>query len=117
MFSKNIVDNISDMLDSNHPKVQASFRTEMSTMDYIQTVYQVTGNSNDYRKQICLAFIDYDKAVKSVEIVAVLNGIREEGVGKTYCRILKNLHKEGTAAMKLYEDTEKVETRKRNQKG
>lgn len=56
-------------------------------MDYIQAVNHVIEETNEYRKPPFLAFIDYEKAVNSVQAVAMLNAIQQQSVGEMYSRI------------------------------
>ena len=112
LFSKVITNRIADTLDSSQPKEQAGFRSGFSTMDHIHTVNQVIEKTNEYRTPLCLAFIDYEKAFDSIETSAVLNAIRQQGVGELYCRILEDIYKEGTAIIKLHKDTGKVPIKK-----
>lgn len=80
---------ISGTLDSNQIKEQAGFRSAFSTMDHIQTVNQVAEKINEDRKELHLAFTDYEKTNDSVKTVAVINVIWQQGTGEIYCKSLK----------------------------
>ncbi|XP_069986279.1 uncharacterized protein [Penaeus vannamei] len=66
---------ISDSLDANQPREQAGFRSGFSTTDRIHTHTQIREKINEYRKPLCMAFIDYEKAFDSVQIATVLDYI------------------------------------------
>ena len=59
-------------LDENQPREQAGFRKGYSTTDHLQSVNQIIEKSNEFNKQLCIAFIDYEKAFDSVEHDAIL---------------------------------------------
>lgn len=95
---------------------QARFWSGISTLDYIHTVSQFTKKTNEYRTTLCLAFVDYEKAFNSVEIVAVLNAIRQQDVGDTYCRSLEDIYAEFTVVIKVHKYQEKFQYDKKSEK-
>ena len=112
LFTKVITNRIADTLDLNQPREQAGFRSGFSTTDHIHTLNQIIEKTNEYRKPLCMAFIDYEKAFDSVEIPAVLRAIRNQGVEEIYCRILEDIYKDGTAAIKVHAETSKIPIKK-----
>lgn len=70
------------MLHSNQSGEQAGSRGAFSTIDHIHTVNQVIEKTNEYRKPLCMAFINYEKTYNSVETTAALSGNRSQGAGK-----------------------------------
>ena len=58
LFTKVITARISDSLDSSQPREQAGFRSGFSTTDHIHTLTQIREKVNEYRKPLCMAFID-----------------------------------------------------------
>lgn len=59
-----------------------------------------------------MAFIDYEKAFDSVEIVAVLEAIRKHSVEEVYGRSLELVYRDGTATIKLHTEIHKIPVRK-----
>ena len=112
LFTKVITARISDSLDSSQPREQAGFRSGFSTTDHIHTLTQIREKVNEYRKPLCMAFIDYEKAFDSVQIPAVLGAIQQQGVEEVYCNILEDIYKDGTATIKLHTETDKIPIKK-----
>ena len=80
------------MLDSNQPREQAGFRSGYSTTDHIQVINQVMEKTAEYRKPLCMAFIDYEKAFDSVRISAVMGAIRKQGIDENYVHVLEDIY-------------------------
>ncbi|XP_069993555.1 uncharacterized protein [Penaeus vannamei] len=66
------IDLILDAGEIAKPRELAGFRCGFSTTDHIHTLTQIREKVNEYRKPLCMAFIDYEKAFNSVQIAAVL---------------------------------------------
>ena len=112
LFTKVITNRITETLDSNQPREQAGFRSGFSTTDHIHAVNQIIEKTNEYTKPLAIAFIDYEKAFDSVLTSAVLETIRKQGVEEAYCRVLEDIYKDGTATIKLHEETNKIPIKK-----
>ena len=112
LFTKVVTNRISDSLDAHQPREQAGFRSGYSTTDHIHALNQIIERTNEYRKPLCMAFIDYEKAFDSVEIAAVLEAIRNQGVSEVYCRVLEDIYREGTATIKIHTETGKIPFKK-----
>ncbi|KAE9419809.1 hypothetical protein Angca_004190, partial [Angiostrongylus cantonensis] len=74
---------------------QAGFREGFSTMDHIHTITRIIEVSREYKRPLCLTFIDLEKAFDSTEIVAVMEALGQ-GVPTQYIKILRQLHKNFT---------------------
>ncbi|KJH47969.1 hypothetical protein DICVIV_05945 [Dictyocaulus viviparus] len=59
-------------LDEEQSREQAGFRKRFSTMDHIHTITRLIEVSREYKKPLCLTFIDLKKAFDSVETGAVM---------------------------------------------
>ncbi|KHN74390.1 putative transposon TX1, partial [Toxocara canis] len=89
LFTKIVVTRLSNVLDYQQPRQQASFRKNYSTMDHIFTLTQLFERAGEYKLPLCVAFVDYEKAFDSVEINAVLNSLHNQGIAAQYINLLK----------------------------
>ena len=58
-------------LDENQPREQSGFRKGYSTVDHLQTISQLIKKCNEFKRSLCIGYIDYEKAVDSVEQKAI----------------------------------------------
>ena len=61
---------------------------------------------------LCLAFVDYEKAFDSLERTAISNALYEQGLNETYIKLIENIYANGTSAVRLHKDTEKIKLEK-----
>ena len=108
LFSKVLTKRLESILDENQPREQAGFRSGYSTMDHLHTINQLIEKTSEFNKSLCLAFVDYEKAFDSVETMAIINSLQEQGINKTYIKLLENIYVKGTAVVRLHKDTEKI---------
>lgn len=101
IFSKIILNRISNTLDENQPKEQAGFRKNFSTIDHIHSVKQTMEKYNEYNKQLYMAFIDYSKAFDSISHTAIWESLRNQGIPTTYINIIKNIYSNCKARIQL----------------
>jgi hypothetical protein len=47
-------------------KEQTGFRSSFSTLDHIQVLKEIIERCNEFEQPLCLAFIEYEKALDSV---------------------------------------------------
>ncbi|KAE9412410.1 hypothetical protein Angca_002983, partial [Angiostrongylus cantonensis] len=71
---------------------EAGFRKEFSTMDNIHTLTRLIEVSREYKRPLCLTFIDLEKAFDSIEIEAVMEALGNQGVPTQYIKILRELY-------------------------
>jgi len=88
LFTKVILNRISNTLDEEQPREQAGFRSHYSTIDHLFTINRLLETAKEHRLPICLAFVDYEKAFDSVEFNAVLQALANQGIDDSYIRIL-----------------------------
>jgi len=62
---------------------------------------------NEYKIEIALAFVDYEKAFDSVETWSILDSLDECRVDSRYTRTIKNIYENATSCVKLHENTTK----------
>ena len=48
-----------------------------------------------------MAFIDYEKAFDSIEINAILEALKNQGIDLTYIQLIENIYKNSTASIKI----------------
>ncbi|GFR93878.1 endonuclease-reverse transcriptase [Elysia marginata] len=89
------------ILDENQPRDQAGFRKAFSTTEHMHTLSQIIEKSNEYNLQLCLGFIDYEKAFDSVEHFAILDALQKININENYIQILENIYKNATARIHI----------------
>ena len=92
-------------LDENQPREQAGFRKGYSTTDHLQSVNQIIEKSNEFNKQLCIAFIDYEKAFDSVEHEDIFTALRNIAINETYIKIIEDIYTGATAKIHIEEQT------------
>ncbi|KAE9417239.1 hypothetical protein Angca_004420, partial [Angiostrongylus cantonensis] len=66
LFTRVILNRIDRTLDEGQPCEQAGFRKGFSTMDHIYTLTRLNEVSREYKRPLCLTFIDLQKAFDSI---------------------------------------------------
>ncbi|KAE9414165.1 hypothetical protein Angca_005272, partial [Angiostrongylus cantonensis] len=66
LFTRAILNRIDRTLDKGQPSEQVGFRKGFSAMDQIHTITRLTELSREYKRPLCLTFIDLQKAFDSV---------------------------------------------------
>ncbi|GFS08192.1 endonuclease-reverse transcriptase [Elysia marginata] len=101
IFTRLIQKRMERILDENQPRDQAGFRKAFSTNDHMHTLSQIIEKSNEYNLQLCLGFIDYEKAFDSVEHFAIFDPLRKININENYIQILENIYKNATARLHI----------------
>ena len=99
LFTRIIKNRLTKELDLNQLIEQAGFRSSFSTTDYIHTIQQLIGKSNEYQKPLILTFIDFEKAFDSVEHQSVINALRRQGVEEPYVELIKHIYDNATSVI------------------
>ena len=85
------------ILDEKQPRGQAGFRSGYSTMDHLHALNQVIEKANEYNLELCVGFIDYDKAFDSVEHKDLFTALCKVGVNERYVQLLEDIYTEANA--------------------
>ncbi|KAE9414817.1 hypothetical protein Angca_004552, partial [Angiostrongylus cantonensis] len=92
LFTRVILNRIDRTLDEGQPCQQAGFRKGFSTMDHIHMLTRLIEVSREYKRPLCLTFIDLEKAFDSIEIEAVMDSLGSQGFPTQYIKILRELY-------------------------
>ena len=101
IFTRLLQTRIERTLDENQPREQPGFRKGYSTTDHLQALNQIIEKSNEYNLQLCIGFIDYEKAFDTVEHFAIFEALRKTNINETYINILQNIYSPATARIHL----------------
>ena len=71
---------------------QAGFRAGFSTTDHLQAINQLIEKAGEYQLQLCLGFVDYQKAFDSIEHSDMFAALRNVNVDEGYVRILEDIY-------------------------
>ncbi|KAE9415090.1 hypothetical protein Angca_005315, partial [Angiostrongylus cantonensis] len=96
LFTRVISNRIDRTLDEGQPCEQTGFRKGFSTMDHIHMLTRLTEVSREYKRPLCLTFIDLEEAFDSTEIEAVIETLGSQGVPTQYMKGLHELYKNFT---------------------
>ncbi|XP_072016971.1 uncharacterized protein [Amphiura filiformis] len=108
MFTKILQNRLKKELDEHQPREQAGFREGFSTMDHLLTINQLIEKSNEYQLDLCIGFIDYEKAFDSVEHQDLFQALREIGINEGYVCILEDIYTDATSRIHLDTDVSKI---------
>ncbi|KAE9421595.1 hypothetical protein Angca_004760, partial [Angiostrongylus cantonensis] len=92
LFTRIILNRIDITLHEGQPCKEAGFRKGFSTMDHIHTTTRHKEVSREYKRTLCLIFIDLQKASDSTEIEAVMEALDSQRVPTQYIKILRELY-------------------------
>ncbi|XP_039401865.1 uncharacterized protein LOC120408711 [Mauremys reevesii] len=102
LFTKT-TNGLSQSLDEQQLREQASFQRNFSTMDHIFTINQLLESSREYKFPLCISFIDYEKTFNNVEIYAVSKALAEKGINTNYITLLKEANSNCTTDITLFD--------------
>ncbi|CAK1591052.1 unnamed protein product [Parnassius mnemosyne] len=93
IFSKVLLNRLTQTLDENQPREQAGFRSDFSTIDHIHTIKQIIEKCNEYGIYYYLAYVDYNKAFDSLKHTRIWEALATQGVENKYIRLISNIYK------------------------
>ena len=80
IISKVILDRIKDHLYSTIDREQTGFRPGSSCIDHINTLRLIIEQSAEYRSDLHLVFVDFEKAFDSVDRDGLWMALRRRGI-------------------------------------
>jgi len=92
IFSKLIANRIQPLLNDQQPIEQAGFRKSFSTVDHLHVINQLLEKGREYKIDINIALIDYNKAFDSIDHNFLIKALRNQGVPESYIQIIKQLY-------------------------
>ena len=105
VFTRIILARIQKQLDENQPREQAGFRAGFRTSDHLHALCQIIEKAKEYRFNICLGFVDYEKAFDSLDHASLLNALKNQVSDEKYIRIIKAIYKDPSAKIHLENTT------------
>ena len=91
IISKVILDRIKDHLYSTIDREQAGFRPGSSCVDHINTVRLIIGQSAEYRSDLHLVFVDFEKAFDSMNREVLWMALRRRGIPSKIQSVITSL--------------------------
>ena len=104
LFTKILQNRLKKELDAQQPREQAGFREGFSTTDHLHAINQLIEKSNEYQLDLCIGFIDYEKAFDSIEHLNLFQALREIGINEGYVCILEDIYTDATSRIHLDSD-------------
>ena len=113
VLSKALTKRLEKTLDENQPRELAGFKSGYSTINHIHVVSQLNEKCREYNVTLCIAFIDYEKSIDSVQTQAVLTSLQEQGIEGVYIELLKEIYTNSSMTVHLNKESNKINTRRR----
>ena len=108
LFTKIVQNRLKKELDAQQPREQAGFREGFSTTDHLHAINQLIEKSNEYQLDLCIGFIDYEKAFDSIEHLNLFQALREIGINEGYVCILEDIYTDATSRIHLDSDVSEI---------
>ena len=99
-------------LDETKPREQTRFSSEYATTDHIHVVNQLKEKCREYNIPLCIAFVDYENVFDSVQTLAVLTSIQEQGIEDVYTELLKEIYANSSMTVHLHKESNKINIRR-----
>ena len=101
LFTRILQKRMEKVLDKNRSGEQAGFRKGYSTVDHLHTINQLIEKCNEFKRPICIGYIDYEKAFDSIEHEAIFKALGSIGINETYITILEDIYRGATARIHM----------------
>ena len=89
LFTQILQKRIERVLDENQPRQQSGFRKKgYSTVYHLQTINQLIEICNEFKRSLCIGYVDYEKAFDSTEHESIFKALRSIGINEIYIAIL-----------------------------
>ena len=100
IFTKIVKNRIYGILDNNQGEEQSGFKRGYSTVDHIFTVNQLIEKTHEYKIEVYLLLLDFNKAFDSIEHSFLWQALANQGVPKGWVEIIKKLYKNSQVYVK-----------------
>jgi len=100
IFMKIVKNRIYGILDNNQGEEQSGFRRGYSTVDHIFTVNQLIEKTHEYKIEVYLLLLDFNKAFDSIKHSFLWQAMANQGVPKGWVEIIKKLYKNSQVYVK-----------------
>ncbi|KAI5743429.1 hypothetical protein M8J77_018082 [Diaphorina citri] len=97
LLTKILTIRLTNTLDFAQPIEQAGFRSDFSTIDHIHSLREIISRAHEYEMPLCISFVDFEKAFDSVKYSAVFEALKEQGIHKTYIKLLEYIYLNSSA--------------------
>ena len=84
LFTRILQKRMERLLKENQPREQIGFRKGNSTFVHLQTINQLIEKCNEFKRPLCIGYIDNEKAVDSIEHEAIFKTLRSIGMNEAY---------------------------------
>ena len=91
-FTRILQTRMEKVLDEKQPREQGGFRKGYSTVNHLQTIYQLIGKCNETKRPLCIGYIDYEKAFDSIDNEAIFKELGSVGIIETYITIFEDIY-------------------------
>lgn len=114
LLSKIITSRLNNKFDLYQPVEQAGFRRGFSTQDHLQTVHSLIEKAAEYNIELHMAFIDYRKAIDSLETWAILRAMEKARIDSRYTNLIRHIYNKAVLHVRIDEDmmTDQVKVEK-----
>ncbi|EPB67967.1 reverse transcriptase [Ancylostoma ceylanicum] len=102
VFTPCLLARIRRTLEEAQPVEQAGFRRSFSTIDHIATCTRIIEACREHQMPLIMTFIDYCKALDSVEHHTVWESLLEQGVERKYVDVLKDCYPNRTTKFRPF---------------
>ena len=92
LFTRTLQKRMKKVLDENQPRKQAGFRKKNN---------QLTEKCNEFKRPLCIGYIDYEKTFYSTEHEAIFKALSSIGINETYITILEDIYTGATASVHM----------------
>ena len=92
LFTRFLQKRMEKISDANQAREQAVVRKGFATTDHIHTLNQVFQKSNEFSLPLCIAYIDYEKALESIKHEVVFQALRSIGINELYINIIEDIY-------------------------
>ena len=101
LFTRILQKRMEKVLDENQPREKSGFRKGYPTVDHLQTIYQLIEKCNEFKRYICIGYIDYEQSFDSIDHEAISKTSTSISINETYITILEDIYTSATARVHM----------------